>query len=295
MKSPLLFLILGMTTLPYVAQERAINKSLADSPRPYAIFDEQGKPASWDELIERAAKADVVLFGEFHDDPIMHWLQLELVHGLLDADVRPALGAEMLEADDQLVIDEFLEGWVNEEKLKAAVNLWPNHFTDYHPLLELARDNELPFIATNVPRRYASFVYQNGLTALEDLSPGAKAFLPPLPIPFDITLPGYDAMLAMGGGHGGETLPMAQAIKDATMAHFIASNLPKNAPFVHFNGAYHSQDHEGIEWYLKQDKPRLKILTIHCQLSQDVTAPDANEVGRGNFLLVTNERMTRTH
>ena len=28
---------------------------------------------------------------------------------------------------------------------------------------------------------------------------------------------------------------------------------------------------------------------------QDVTAPDANEVGRGNFLLVTNERMTRTH
>ena len=37
----------------------------------------------------------------------MHWLQLELVHGMLDADVRPALGAEMLEADDQLVIDEF--------------------------------------------------------------------------------------------------------------------------------------------------------------------------------------------
>ena len=37
-------------------------------------------------------------------------------------------------------------------------------------------------------------------------------------------------MLAMGGGHGGETLPMAQAIKDATMAHFILSNLFEGSP-----------------------------------------------------------------
>ena len=191
---------------------------------------------AWPDLVEAAREADVVLFGEYHDDPVMHWLQVELVRDLLAADVRPALGAEMLEADDQLVVDEFLAGWVSDDKLKAAANLWPNHFTDYHPLLELAKDNELPFIATNVPRRYASYVYQHGLTGLEELSEDAKAFLPPLPVPFDITLPGYDAMLAMGGGHGGETLPMAQAIKDATMAHFIFQTCPKGAAFVHFNG-----------------------------------------------------------
>ena len=284
-----------MSTATLCAQSRALNKAMADSPKAYALFDNEGEPVSWAAIVEQAAKADVVLFGELHDDPIMHWLQAELVRDLLAAGKTPTLGAEMLEADDQLVVNEHLEGWVNEDKLKAAANLWPNHFTDYQPLLDLAAENNLPFIATNVPRRYASFVYKNGLEALEDLSNEAKAFLPPLPVPFDITLPGYQAMMAMGGGHGGETLPMAQAIKDATMAHFILTHLPKNSPFVHFNGAYHSQDHEGIVWYLHHDTPKLKVLTLHGHLQSDVTSPDEDILGKGDFLLLTNERMTRTH
>ena len=186
--------------------------------------------------------------------------------------------------------------WLGERRqIESRRQPWPNHFTDYHPLLELARDHELRFIATNVPRRYASYVYQNGLDALGDLSDDAKQFLPPLPIAYDPTLPGYDAMLAMAGGHGGETLPMAQAIKDATMAHFILANRKKGTPFIHFNGAYHSQDHEGIEWYLHHAKPKLKVLTLHCQMTEDVTTPSPEEVGRGDFLLQTHVRMTRTH
>ena len=290
----ILFICALLFALDGVAQARALSKALANSPRAYALFDKVGKPVAWPDLVKAAREADVVLFGEYHDEPIMHWLQAELIRDLLDADIRPTLGAEMLEADDQLVVDEFLAGWISDDKLKAAANLWPNHFTDYHPLLELAKAHELPFIATNVPRRYASYVYQHGLASLQELSEEAKAFLPPLPVPFDITLPGYDAMLAMGGGHGGETLPMAQAIKDATMAHFILSNLPKEAPFVHFNGAYHSQDGEGVGWYLRQGRSNLNILTIHAHMQPDMAAPDESEVGRGDFLLVTHERMTRT-
>ena len=139
-------------------------------------------------------------------------------------------------------------------------------------------------------------MYQHGLTGLEELSEEAKAFLPPLPVPFDITLPGYDAMLAMGGGHGGETLPMAQAIKDATMAHFILSNLPEGAPFVHFNGAYHSQDGEGIGWYLREGQPDLeRPHDSRAHASLTCLALTKAQVGRGDFLLLTHERMTRTH
>ena len=277
------------------AQERAVNKALANSPKAYALFGENGKPAAWMDFVEEAMTSDVVLFGEHHDDPIMHWLQAEMVHAMLDAGVQPVLGAEMMEADDQLVLDEFLAGWVSDDKLKAAANLWPNHFTDYHPLLELARDNGLRFIATNVPRRYASFVYHNGLDALKELSQEAKAYLPPLPVAYDPTLPGYEAMLDMAGGHGGETLPMAQAIKDATMAHFISTNLEQGTPFVHFNGAYHSQDHEGIEWHLHNLMPNLRVLTLHCHVTEHVSSASPDELGRGNFLLQTHARMTRTH
>lgn len=295
MKCSLLTLSLFCTAVTLSAQSKALDNALEDSPRVYALFDSEGKPQSWVDFVEVAAKADVVCFGELHDDPIMHWLQAELVRDLLAAGVTPTLGAEMLEADDQLVVNEHLAGWVNEDKLKAAANLWPNHFTDYQPLLDLAAEHGLPFIATNVPRRYASYVYANGLDALNELSEDAQAYLPSLPVPFDINLPGYQAMMAMGGGHGGETLPMAQALKDATMAHFILENLPKKSPFVHFNGAYHTQDHEGIVWYLHQAKPKLKVVTLHGHLQADVSSPDAEILGKGDFLLVTHERMTRTH
>ena len=70
-----------------VAQARALSKALADSPRAYALFDDVGKPVAWPDLVEAARNADVVLFGEYHDDPIMHWLQTELIRDLLDADI----------------------------------------------------------------------------------------------------------------------------------------------------------------------------------------------------------------
>lgn len=295
MKHVAILSIFASLTFTSAAQSRALDKALSDSPRAYALFDDEGKPISWDNFVSQALNADVVFFGELHDDAIMHWLQAELVRDILDQGVSPSLGAEMLEADDQLVLNEYLNGWLNEDKLKAAANLWPNHSTDYQPLLDLAVEHNLPFIATNVPRRYASYVYKHGLDALSELSDEAKVFLPPLPIEFDVNLPGYQAMLAMGGGHGGETLPMAQAVKDATMAHFILTNLPEDAPFLHFNGAYHSQDHEGIVWYLKQRQPDLNILTLHGHLQPDVSTPDEEAIGRGDVLLITNASMTRTH
>ena len=151
---------------------------------------------------------------------------------------------------------------MSDDKLKAAANLWPNHFTDYHPLLELARDNGLRFIATNVPRRYASFVYHNGLDALKELSQEAKAYLPPLPVAYDPTLPGYEAMLDMAGGHGGETLPMAQAIKDATMA-----------PHLYQPGTRHT--FRAFQWSLPQPRPRRHRMALaqpHAQSSCPHTA-----------------------
>lgn len=277
------------------AQTKAMTKAWKGSPQAYALYTPDGNPASWSDLIDRAMTADVVFFGELHDDAVMHWLQKELVQNLLDKGLTPALGAEMLEADDQLVLDEYLLGVINKDKLKAAANLWPNYWTDYHPLVDMAKEHGLPFIATNIPRRYASFVYQHGLIGLDSLSDGAKAFLPALPIPFDINLPGYQAMLAMGSGHGGETLPMAQASKDATMAHFILSNLSGGQPFVHFNGAYHSQNREGISWYLKQSNPDLDIVAIHGHRQDNVLAPDSADLQMGDFLIITNERMTKTH
>ena len=40
-------------------------------------------------------------------------------------------------------------------------------------------------------------------------------------------------------------LAEAQAMKDATMAHFILKNWEPGKTFLHFNGSYHSDNFQG--------------------------------------------------
>ena len=123
----------------------------------------------------------------------------------------------------------------------------------------------------------------------------AKNWIAPLPIKYDATLPGYIKIVEMSGGHGGENLPKAQAIKDATMAHFILKNWEKGQTFLHYNGTYHSNNFEGIVWYLKQQNPNLKIVTIASVEQENLDSLAEESIGLGNFILCTPESMTKTH
>ena len=276
-----------------VEQTRA--KIIASNPSPYLIYNSDGELTSFEEIIKAALDSDVVLFGELHDNPMIHWLQLLLTEAL-DVEGRDLiLGAEMFETDDQLPLNEYLSGVINLSKLEGNTRVWPNFKTDYLPLVDYAKDNNCKFIATNVPRRYASFAYYNGLDTLEFLSDEAKTFLPPLPILYDGTVGCYVEMLEMSGGHGGDNLPKSQALKDACMAHNISINLPENGIFLHYNGAFHSQNRDGIVWYLRQTNPNLKVLTIDATEQDDISALDEERVGVADFIITTPINLTKTH
>jgi len=275
--------------------EQARAKIIALNPSPYLIYNSDGELTSFEEIIKAAQDSDVVLFGELHDNPMIHWLQLLLTEAL-DVEGRDLiLGAEMFETDDQLPLNEYLSGVINLSKLEGNARVWPNFKTDYLPLVDYAKDNNCKFIATNVPRRYASFVYYNGLDTLEFLSDEAKTFLPPLPILYDGTVGCYVEMLEMSGGHGGDNLPKSQALKDACMAHNISINLPENGIFLHYNGAFHSQNRDGIVWYLRQTNPNLKVLTIDATEQDDISTLDEERVGVADFIITTPINLTKTH
>ena len=87
----------------------------------------------------------------------------------------------MFERDDQLIIDEFLAGSYEADKFEAEVKLWKNYKTDYKPLMTFAKDSGLYFIASNVPRRYASMVSKKGFEVLDSLTDIAKQYIAPLP------------------------------------------------------------------------------------------------------------------
>lgn len=266
----------------------------AQDKQSYQLFTKDGKATTYKKLLKAATDTEVVLFGEFHDNALCHWMELELTKDIADTK-SVVLGAEMIEADNQTQLNQYLAGTINQKAFDTVARLWNNHKTDYKPLVDFAKEKHFTFIATNVPRRYASMIYKGGFEALDKLTSPEKAWIAPLPIAYDATLPGYVKMLEMSGGHGGDNLPKAQAIKDATMAHFIAANLKPNTVFVHYNGSYHSDNFDGINWYLNKEKPGVKIVTIATVSQKDVSKLDKENLKLADFILVIDEDMTKTY
>lgn len=264
----------------------------------YQLFDNQGNAVHFGQLTTQSVSAEVVLFGELHNNPISHWLQLELLKALhQQKEGRLVLGMEMFEADNQLLIDEYFQGLIATRNFESEARLWNNYSSDIKPLVEYARENQIALIATNIPRRYAAMVNREGFEGLEKLGSQALSYVVPLPVAYDPELPGYKAMLEMTGmpAHTSENFPKAQAIKDATMAHFILSNLKPHHLFLHVHGAYHSNNYEGIVWYLRRSNPDINLVTISTVEQEDTETLLEEHKGIADFIIVVPVTMTKTY
>lgn len=152
----------------------------------FSVWRGNGTPASFDDLVASAAKANVVLMGEEHDDRVAHAVQLDLLAGLharLGSTRELGLAMEMFETDVQPVLDDYLGGHIREKDFLMDARPWNNYESDYRPLVEFAKDRGLRVLASNAPRRYVSLLGRGGGSeALLTLSPASQALLPPLPI-----------------------------------------------------------------------------------------------------------------
>ena len=275
----LMTLLLSLTALVSYAQ-----------PKPaYSIFSADGKQTDYGKMLKTLQDADVIFIGETHNCPVAHWMEYEITSDIIQKSPKGlTLGAEMFETDNQLLVDEYTRGLISSDKFEAEAKLWDNYWTDYSSLLYLAREHKLRFVATNVPRRYASFVKDNGLEALGDLPAAAKNLMAPLPIAFDAQAQDaamFGFMQMMGGkGSANSHFAEAQAIKDATMAWFISRNFDRK--FIHYNGNFHSDNRGGIIPYLEQYLPGKKIATV-CSVRQDnINSLDKEHRSRADFVIV---------
>ena len=286
MKHKTIYFLVLVTLLAFKADKAA-----------YKIYTKSGKEIKFSKMLKEIKDADVVFFGELHNNPIAHWLQLELTQELFEIKKdKLILGAEMFESDNQIIMDEYLKGLIKESKFEDEMRLWPNYKTDYKPLVNFAKKNNLKFVASNIPRRYAAVVYSKGFEGINELSAEAKTYIAPLPIAYDSELAGYKKMSGMSAGmHANDNLPKAQAAKDATMAYFIYKSLKQGNLMLHYNGTYHSDNYEGIVWYLKQKDKNLNIVTIATVQQADINtlADESHDVA--DFILCIPENMTTTY
>jgi len=287
MFSSLLFILMSGIIFPDIEM---------DTEKPaYLLYNQDGEVISYSLLVEKSMESDLIFFGEIHNSAIAHWLQHELVKDLSADTLRTThIGMEMFEADQQLLIDEYFGGQIVQSSFENEARLWDNYQTDYKPVVEFARENGLRLVATNIPRRYATSVYRQGPDVLESLSSYSKQWIAPLPVEVDRELPGYKNIAQAAHGHGGDNLVYAQAVKDATMAHFILLNMGAGDRMIHLNGSYHSNNREGIVWYINDAVSGYEILTINTIVTDDPKDIDRDHLQAADVTLVVPSRMTTT-
>lgn len=271
--------------------------SFAQDNPAYVIFDAKGKKVSYSKMEKALLKKKFVFFGELHNNPVAHWLQLSVLEALYAVHGSNLIaGSEMFERDNQGILTDFQKGSVDAKKFEDSCRLWANYKTDYKPMLLFANEHNIRWVATNIPRRYASLVFKKGTSALDTLTALEKSWIAPLPFPVDTNLSQYKNLLE-NAMHNGVNFVNAQAIKDATMGNSIAGAMTPNTVFYHLNGSYHSDFHQGILWYLNQyGKFSLSdMITVSTVSQENLKKLDKEFIGKADFIICVPEKMTKTH
>jgi len=120
-------------------------------------------------ILARAAKAQVVLLGESHDDADHHRWEAQTVAALSALQPKLVLGFEMFPRRVQPALDRWVAGELSEAAfLKAAdwPQVWGYNAAFYLPLFHFARMHRAPMVALNVEREFVRAVRAGGLQAV---------------------------------------------------------------------------------------------------------------------------------
>lgn len=266
----------------------------------YKIYDTRSKQiVPIDKIVTDMADADVLFFGEEHNDSAGHYMENKIFSALHAqyAD-KIVLSMEMFETDGQLVLNEYLAGTIDEARFSRDIRLWAN-YKDYRPMIEYAKQNKIPVIAANPPRRYVSLVTRRGMRSLDSLSKDAKKYLPPLP--YD-TLSGryrekFMDIMKGSPGSASQNIYYSQSLWDAGMAYSIYSFLKKNKhkKVFHCVGGFHTEEKLGTAAQLQMRNKKLRILNIASFSDASFSDPDWEKFSyKGDYIILTNPDLKKT-
>lgn len=266
----------------------------------YKIYNTQtNKLVPVDDMIGNMDKADVLFFGEEHNDSIGHQLEYIILKKLAERyPGKAALSMEMFETDCQTVLNEYLSGFIREKNFKTDARAWPN-YKDYQPLIEFAKSGHIPVIAANAPARYTNMVNRLGLGSLQQLDATGRSYLPPLPIdtangPY---LKKFDQIMGDHGSGQGMQMYQAQNLWDATMGWSIAkfAKAHRGYKILQINGGFHSEEKLGAAAQLKNYATKVRILNIAVYSDNSFDKPDWNKFAQmGDYIILTDPELPRS-
>jgi uncharacterized iron-regulated protein len=131
--------------------------------------------AQLEDIIPALAGKRVVLVAETHDRYDHHLTQLEIIRRLHALNPRLAIGMEAFQQPYQAVLDDYVEGRLDEQALLRGTGyyrLWKFDFRHYAPILAYAREHHLPVVALNLPVELIDRVSRVGIEGLTESERG---------------------------------------------------------------------------------------------------------------------------
>lgn len=237
----------------------------------YRIYTAAGEETTVEAMAGLIQQYDVLVFGEYHDNAVLHALELELLQRTFAHQPGLAVSLEMFERDVQGHLDDYLAGQITEQEFLAKSRPWNNYQEAYRPLVAFAGVNSLPVIAANIPRTLAAQYAKTG--SLTQIAPEMTGYLPQLHLtPDGEYRERFFAQMTEMGKTG--TMPVspdklenyyrAQCLKDDTMAESIANYRQAHPEYkiIHYQGDFHSKWRLGVVEKLQLLQPDLRIAVI---------------------------------
>ncbi|CAH1571863.1 ChaN family lipoprotein [Vibrio rotiferianus] len=231
----------------------------------YQLHDPSGEVIFVNQLPPELQQADVILIGEWHTHAGVHRFQTDMLKQLSSANRPLALSMEQVTRDKQIILDSYLNGEIGEQYFMKQSNAWPNYESDYRPLVELAKQAEIPVIASNAPKDIVRCIGRQGIDYLDKLDSDERSFVAN---EVNTANSPYKEKFMASMHHGKpeqtEKQYAAQVTWDETMAESIVKYLEKHpgAQVVHVAGKFHTEGGVGTATSILNRNPDLNVAVI---------------------------------
>ncbi len=246
----------------------------------YRTYD--GEKMSISQLVEELSEHDVIIFGDYPGNDAIHYLQEEFLQKYLQEVHSTALSMEIFDRQRQSVLDSYMLGEVEEEEFIEQAGLKHTYKFDHRPLVEFAKRESVPVIASAAPPSILNNVRRYGLRYLDQV-PVEERFL--FSEIFEVTedayrdmyfaniadQPGFNLVNQFEMDEHLENLYEAQTLAQETMAESIHSFLRRNRDIkvIHINNDIHAWGRMGVVDKLKRRNPNLSIAVVSPVLLED--------------------------
>ena len=257
---------------------------------------------TFDELVPRLLKANVIFIGEEHYTPSHLAAAQQILENLLAHDRHPTLAMEMFSWDGQQGLDRYFQEptmtWEQLVEDSHWSNNWGGEFSDYQPLVAFAKSHHLNILALNPPRPLVRLVATKGLTEALNDPEMAKWSIAEL----ETDDPEYENLIfeQIETCHKGLPDHVYRRIFEASIfrdegmakiiAHYLTHKGPSDGPLVSYTGGGHIQYEIPVPKRVKRNQPDAQSLTIYLiawDPSKEEEVRAAIKEGIADFLWLT--------